>query len=269
MGDYICVFDCETVPDTDALRRVYGYEGSDIEVAKQAFKAQKEASGNEFLPICFHKVVCISAVMADGFGRFLRVSTIEGENEEQIIAKFIDFINAKNPRLISFNGRGFDLPMLMVRAMRYNLCAYEYFAINDKAHGKDRWTNYRSRYDGVFHLDLLDHMSDFGSVRGVKMDHLCASFGLPGKYDVSGNQVFELYFNGDMAKIDEYCQSDTLNTYWLFLKYELLRGNINLSDYANYLGSMMEYLDKERADMGYTSVFNEAIKAELEKINNA
>ena len=223
----------------------------------------KEKTGSEFLPVCFHRVVSISAVMADGFGRFLRVSTLEGESERDKIAKFLAFIEDFNPRLVSFNGRGFDLPMIMARAMCYDLSAAAYFETNDRDNNKSKWENYRSRYDGRFHLDLLDHISDFGAVRGLKLDHICASVGLPGKYDVHGDQVLQLYYAGEQAKIDEYCRSDVLNTYWLFLKYELLRGKITKDDYLNYIAVMGEFLQKESAQMSYTPVFCDFIEREL------
>jgi len=229
----------------------------------RAMEIFKEKTGSEFLPVCFHRVVSISAVMADGFGRFLRVSTLDGENERDKIAKFLTFIEDFNPRLVSFNGRGFDLPMIMARAMCYDLSAAAYFETNDRDNNKSKWENYRSRYDGRFHLDLLDHISDFGAVRGLKLDHLCASVGLPGKYDVHGDQVLQLYYAGEQAKIDEYCRSDVLNTYWLFLKYELLRGKITKDDYLNYIAVMGEFLKKECAGMSYTPVFCDFIEREL------
>ena len=229
----------------------------------RAMEIFKEKTGSEFLPVCFHRVVSISAVMADGFGRFLRVSTLDGENERDKIAKFLAFIEDFNPRLVSFNGRGFDLPMIMARAMCYDLSAAAYFETNDRDNNKSKWENYRSRYDGRFHLDLLDHISDFGAVRGLKLDHICASVGLPGKYDVHGDQVLQLYYGGEQAKIDEYCRSDVLNTYWLFLKYELLRGKITKDDYLNYIVVMGEFLQKECAGMSYTPVFCDFIEREL------
>ena len=229
----------------------------------RAMEIFKEKTGSEFLPVCFHRVVSISAVMADGFGRFLRVSTLEGENERDKNAKFLAFIEDFNPRLVSFTGRGFDLPMIMARAMCYDLSAAAYFETNDRDNNKSKWENYRSRYDGRFHLDLLDHISDFGAVRGLKLDHICASVGLPGKYDVHGDQVLQLYYAGEQTKIDEYCRSDVLNTYWLFLKYELLRGKITKDDYLNYIAVMGEFLQKECAQMSYTPVFCDFIEKEL------
>nr|WP_169778462.1 3'-5' exonuclease [Campylobacter curvus] len=263
---YICVFDCETIPDANLIRKIYGLEGDDMSVSLEAMAVQKDASGSEFLPVMFHKVVAISAVMADEYGKFLRVSTLEGANEQEILAKFIKFINEYNPRLVSFNGRGFDLPMIMVRAMRYNLSVEAYFETENRELNKNKWENYRSRYSGRFHLDLLDHISDFGSVRGLKLDTLCASLNLPGKYDIHGDQVLELYYNDELEKINEYCESDVLNTYWLFLKYELLQGNITQQDYASCINSMSEFLAKNCERRGYTSVFCEAVELELGRL---
>ncbi|MCR4942102.1 MAG: 3'-5' exonuclease [Campylobacter sp.] len=264
--NYICVFDCETIPDAPLLRKTFGFAGDNYEVSLRAFEHYLQTTKSSFLPIMFHKVVAISAVMADEYGKFLRVNTLEGENEREILTKFINFINKFNPRLVSFNGRGFDLPMIMVRAMRYNISANEYYDTDNRLLNKDKWCNYRSRYDGRFHLDLLDHIGDFGAVRGLKLDTLCASINLPGKYDVHGDQVLELFYADEIDKINEYCESDVLNTYWLFLKYELLRGKINIDDYASYLNVMSEFLLKERAELSYTPVFCEYIQDEFKRL---
>lgn len=264
----ICVFDCETVPDSESLKKAYGYEGDDNNVAQLAFLAQKEKTGSEFLPVNFHKVVAISAVLGDDFGKFIKVNTIVGKNEKEKISNFINFINKYNPRLVSFNGRGFDLPMLMVRAMKYNIQAQSYFETNNKELNKSKWENYRSRYDGIFHLDLLDHISDFKAVSGLSLDLLCKSLNLPGKYDTHGDQVTNLFYENKLDKIYEYCESDTLNTYWLFLKYELLRGDITINDYANNIFTMSEYLQKEKENMSYTPVFKTFIDEELKRLKD-
>ncbi|MGB2553815.1 3'-5' exonuclease, partial [Campylobacter sp. MOP51] len=86
---------------------------------------------------------------------------------------------------------------------------------------------------------------------------------LPGKYDVHGDQVTDMFFRGELAKINEYCESDTLNTYWLFLKYELLRGNLTTEDYGLFLSVMSEFLAKNCEQMSYTPVFCEYIEKEL------
>ncbi|NLY04151.1 MAG: 3'-5' exonuclease [Campylobacter sp.] len=265
MSDIICIFDCETVPCIDSLKAAYGYEGEPKDIAELALKEQKERTGSEFLPVCFHKVITISAVLADKFGRFIRVSTMSADSEKDTIDKFLKFLDSHNPRLVSFNGRGFDLPMLMIRAMRYNLSSPAYFDTSSKELGKDKWTNYRSRYDGIFHMDLLDHISDFKAVGGLSLDKLCAALNLPGKFDTSGEQVLELYLQDELLKIDEYCESDVLNTYMLFIKYELLRGNLTLNDYAQCLELMSDYLAKNRFKAGYFEVFTKACQDEIKR----
>lgn len=262
----IFVFDCETIPDSEALRKVFGYKGSDLEVAIKAQKEQEEKTGSSFLPVCFHKVVAISAVVADEYGRFLRVSTMEANSEKEIIGKFLTFLNSYNPKLISFNGRGFDLPMLMIRAMRYNLSCPAYYDIDDKITNKNKWENYRQRYSEKFHIDLLDQISEYRSVKGFTLNDLCSSLGIPGKFDVKGDEVLELYYDNKIEKINEYCESDVLNTYLLYLKYELLKGNVTLQDYASYLDDMQIYISKERANSAYSDIFIKYAKDEIQRL---
>ncbi|QKF64170.1 3'-5' exonuclease [Campylobacter corcagiensis] len=266
MSRYRAIFDCETIPDSDSLRITYGFDGSDEDVANLAFSAQKEKTGSEFLPVNFHKVVAISMVLADEFGKFIRVDSIKGGSEEEIIRNFIKFIDKHNPLLVSFNGRGFDIPMIMIRAMRYNITAFSYFEVKNPMLNKDKWDNYRVRYSSNFHLDLLDFISEHKSVFGFNLDSLCKTLNLPGKYDTKGDQVTRLFYAGCKDIIDEYCQSDTLNTYWLFLKYEILRGNLTIEDYASFLAGMRDYLEKEKPQMSYTPVFHQHIQKELERL---
>ncbi|MDR2099721.1 MAG: 3'-5' exonuclease [Campylobacteraceae bacterium] len=256
----ICVFDCETIPDFNLLREIFDFEGSDADVAALAMSEQKERSGSDFLPVIFHQTVAISAVVADDFGMFMRVSSMDGKDEEELLRTFLSFIDKKNPKLISFNGRSFDIPMILTRAMRYNLSCPSYFDTDNKELGKSKWDSYRYRYSDRFHVDLLDHISDFGAVRGLKLDHLCTMAGLPGKYDVNGGQVMDLYLKNELEKIREYCESDTLNTYWLYLKYELLKGNITVEDYKRSIFAMSEKMPSHR---GYKTVFADAVKREL------
>lgn len=258
----ICVFDIETIPDVTLIRKIFGFEGDDREVSLLAMSDQEAKSGNSFLPLPFHKVVAISAVIADDFGIFRKVSSIEGKDEKEMIKNFLNFINQKNPKLISFNGRSFDMPLLMLRAMQYNLTCNAYFEVDNNELGKSKWENYRTRFSNRFHVDVMDHLCEFGAVRGLKLDLVCSMVGLPGKYDVHGDQVMELFYAGEIEKIKEYCESDVLNTYWLFLKYEVLKGNMTIEDYQRALATMQENLRPEKS---YTDVFGIAIEDELYK----
>ena len=258
----ICIFDCETIPDYTLIEKTFEVGGLDeYEAVVQAQNIYQEQHNTSFLPLPYHRVVALSAVIADEFGRFVKVGDFghESEREEDIIGHFFTFIEEKNPKLVSFNGRGFDMPMLLIRAMQYNLSFPAYFDQNNPQLNKSKWENYRQRYAEHFHTDLLDSLGGFGAVRNLKLDTLCTMAGIPGKYDVSGDQVFELYYAGQIGKIREYCQSDVLNTYWLYLKYELLKGTLTLEDYYSYLQTMKEKLPK----LGYHEVFAKAIDEEV------
>ena len=258
----ICVFDCETVPDVGLVRSEFSLDGEALEVSKKAFELQEQKSGYSFLPIPFHQVVAISAVISDDFGKFQKVSSIEGDTEKEMIKNFLNFIDKKEPKLISFNGRAFDMPMLMIRAMKYNLSCFAYFEKENRDTNKNKWDNYRSRYSDRFHVDLMDHIGEFGAVRGLKLDLLCKMTGLPGKYDVQGGEVSELYYKNEIVKIKEYCESDVLNTYWLYLKYELLKGNITIEEYFSNIQSMKEGIEDKKS---YASIFKKYIEKEVDE----
>lgn len=279
------------------------FDLSEIEVCQHAFSTQKEKSGSEFLPIYWHRVVSIASVICDGYGRFIKVgnfgkksaqstetnsteSSAESNakikdkssaksnadssafahlaDERAILSDFLRFINSKEPRLVSFNGRGFDLPTIMLRAMKYNLSAFGYFESENASKTKNKWENYRARYSEKWHTDLLECLGNFGSVRNLNLDNVCKMLGIVGKYEVSGGDVYSLYYDKkDIEKIDFYCQSDVLNTYWLYLKYAILKDELALEDYAGILEDFKEKLPKDRE---YSQAFIANINAELENI---
>lgn len=258
--NYICVFDCESVPDAALIRRLYGFEGDDESVSKMALAAQKDESGNEFLPLPFHRIISICAVICDEFGAFIKVNKIEGNSEREMIGNFFAFINKYEPRLVSFNGKGFDMPVLVLRALKYNIRANAYLdTISDK------WNNYKTRYNDQRHCDLFESL---GAWRGVRLDTVCAMAELPGKYDTHGDEVMSLFYADKLDKIHEYCESDTLNTYMLFLKYELIKGNLSEEDYLSYLSLMSEYIKTHKSERGYVQIFSNACESEIEKIIN-
>lgn len=273
----VVVFDCETILDVTLIKQ--GFKEafkernlnveimSDLELSKCAMDIQKELSGSEFLPVCYHQVISIAAVICDAFGNFIKVGNFKaiGDNKEErektLLQDFLKYLNTKQPKLVSYNGRGFDIPMLLLRAMKYHLDATAYFEENNTQFNKSKWENYRQRYSERFHIDLLESLGNFGAVRGLKLDVLANLVGFPGKYDTSGDMVLDLYYAGEQEKIDIYCQSDVLNTYGLYLNYEVLKGNLNVQDYQNILSHWRDALPK---DVEYYQVFYDKISAQLE-----
>jgi len=151
---------------------------------------------------------------------------------------------------------GDDLNETNVKALGKELGAYFYErGVKTLSIGRDARTHGETIFDWL--------------VSGLNLNSLCKTLKMPGKYDVAGDEVLELFYANQGAKISEYCESDTLNTYLLFLKYELLRGKILLSDYATNLVSMKENLEKTRAKMGYTDIFVNFIDDEILRIENS
>ena len=260
----ICVFDCESIPDVELLREVYDYKGSDIDVCEIAFKTQESINGSSFLPLPFHKIISLSAVICDENCNFIKVGNYkEGLSEQEIISDFLHYFNKHNPKLVSFNGRNFDIPLIMLRAMKYNLNASAYFEIQNPKYNKSKWENYRSRYSENFHIDLLDCLGSFGAVRAMRLDIVCKMANIPGKFDTSGDDVFRLYYENKIQQINDYCQSDVLNTYWLFLKYLLLQDKINIEDYANLLNV---FFDKIPQNKNYTDICKDYITQALNRL---
>lgn len=274
----ICVFDIETVPDVELLAKDFlESDTKGIQLCQMAMTKQKEKSGSDFLPITYHRIVSIASVVSDEYGRFIKVGNF-GKKEENgayedanvmekcLLEDFLKFFNKSQPKLVSFNGRGFDLPVIMLRAMRYNLHAIAYYEQDNSAFNKSKWENYRQRFSERFHTDLLDSLGHFGLARSLKLDNVCSTLGIPGKYDMNGSDVYKIYYdevmtlNEKMSKIDEYCQSDVLNTYWVYLKYELLKGELALEDYYSILE---DFCQKIPQNMGYTQTFVESIKKEI------
>lgn len=273
----ICVFDIETVPDVELLENRFGDEfwpDSPIEICKQAFDKQEKATGSTFLPIPFHKIISIAGVFCDNYGNFEKVGVFGRRNgypsddkiEEVTIGEFLKWFNKYNPKLVSFNGRGFDLPALMLRAMKYNLESISFFEQENSKFNKTKWDNYRQRYSENFHIDLLDSLTHYGSARGLKLDDVSSLYGFPGKYGIRGEDVCRTYYEQqNIGVIDNYCESDVLNTYWIYLKYEILKGNLSLKDYIEILEKWNDRMPK---DKDYTNIFLESIQKEIQKSLN-
>ncbi|STQ87139.1 3'-5' exonuclease [Helicobacter muridarum] len=264
----ICIFDIESIPDVELLRQIYGYSGDCLDVCNQAFMDQKDKSGHSFLPLSFHRIISIASVIADDYGRFIKVghfaanASIE-DREEILLQEFSSFINKKSPRLVSFNGRGFDMPLIALRALKYNINLSGYYEVDNQNAGKNKWENYRQRYSERFHLDLFDVLGNYGATRSIDLDSVCKMAGIMGKYDIHGEQVFELIFKeNNIAKVDFYCQSDVLNTYWLFLKFELTKGMIQLNHYLENLALMR---DNIVGNAPYANTFIACIDKEINR----
>jgi len=227
----ILVFDIETIPDVDLGRRLYGLEGlSDEQVAKAMFTLRRNATGGEFLSLEQHRVVAISCVLRSREG--LRVWSLgdPSSTEAELIERFYDGIEKFTPDLVSWNGSGFDLPVLHYRAMRAGIQATRYWQTGDDD-SAFRYNNYLSRFHWR-HTDLMDVLSGFQSRARVSLENAACLLGLPGKLGFPGAQVWGEWLAGDLVRIRRYCETDVLNTYLVYLRFDLMRGRLTPERYA-------------------------------------
>ena len=230
----VLVFDIETIPDVAGFRRINDLPGelSDAEVAELAFQQKRARSGNDFLALHLQRVVSISCVLRAG-DSFKVWSLSEPElGEGEIIQRFFDGIEKFTPQLVSWNGGGFDLPVLHYRAMLHGVAAPRYWDLGDGDYADSRdfkWNNYISRYH-TRHLDLMDLLALYNGRANAPLDELAKLLGFPGKLGMDGSKVWEAWQAGQIADIRDYCETDVVNTYLVFNRFRRLRGELSAAE---------------------------------------
>ena len=223
----VLVFDIETIPDIDSGKRLYDLGGlSDKEVAEVMFsRRRQETDGtSDFLRLHLHRVVSISVLLStrDKLNVW-SLGTLES-SEADLLQRFYEGIEKYTPRLVSWNGRGFDLPVMHYRALLHGVAAPRYWETggNDQ---QFKWNNYLSRYHDR-HTDLMDVLAGYEYRAVAPLDQIATLLGFPGKMGMSGDKVWDAFQAGDLAAIRNYCETDVLNTYLVYLRFELMRGNL-------------------------------------------
>ncbi len=243
-------FDIETVPDVELGRELLGLEGlTDADVATAMTFKRQQAVGHDFLPLHQHRVVAISVTFrtADTF----KVWSLgdESSDERELVQRFFDGIERYSPDLVSWNGGGFDLPVLHYRALRHGIQAPRYWETGDT--DRDfRWNNYLSRYHWR-HVDLMDVLANFNNRAFAKLDEIAVMLGFPGKLGMSGALVWDTFLDGGIEAIRNYCETDVLNTWLVFLRFEYLRGNLDdkgLEREFALVRKTLEHMDQPHLD---------------------
>ncbi len=239
------VFDIETVPDIEGGKRIYGLEGlSDKDVANAMFNIRRqETNGSDFLRHHLQKVVCISAVLRTREG--LKVWSLGEENsdEAEIISRFYKGIERYIPTLVSWNGSGFDLPVLHYRALKHGISAPRYWDLGED--DRDfKFNNYLNRFH-TRHIDLMDMLSMYQARAVQPLDQIASLLGFPGKMGMSGAKVWDNYQAGDIAGIRNYCETDVLNTWLVYLRFQLMRGQLDQCAYEEEIELVKMVLQKD------------------------
>ena len=214
MNGNVIIWDLETVPD------LHGFAAANDLVGKSDAEI-REAMGEKFPKHIYHSIVCIGALVAhQEHGRWLvdalGAPHVGERTEKELITAFADKIAELNPQLVTFNGNSFDLPVLRYRAM-----------INQVAAPGLAARPYFNRYTEDA-LDLCDVLSSFSIQGKASLNEISRVMGLPGKpMRMDGSEVHQYYLEGNIKAIADYCETDIVNTYRIWLRYDLFRGRLN------------------------------------------
>ncbi len=258
------VFDIETIPDTSCVFNLTGSDERDegkLRSQMEEYHLKITDGKNPFLRQPFHKIVAISFLDAEieraGSGESYHIKELrsggkEGASEKELLEGFFSYLGKSRPRLVSFNGRSFDLPVLKYRAMVHGIAAPWLYNSGDK------WNSYTSRYSLDWHCDLLEALSDFGASARIKLNEVCSVLGFPGKFGVDGANVAQMYDDKKVKEIRDYCETDVLNTYLVYLRYMHHRGVLSTENYNQSVGDILSLIDGEKAKRPHLGEFFEA-----------
>lgn len=238
------VFDVETIPDIAGMRALYELDAdvSDTDVAEMAFQLRRQKTGSDFLPHHLHRVAAISCVLREGDS--FRVWSLGGleDDEGALIQRFFDGIEKYTPQLVSWNGGGFDLPVLHYRGLIHGVQCARYWDMGED--DRDfKWNNYISRYH-TRHLDLMDLLALYTGRANAPLDDLSRLIGFPGKLGMDGSKVWEAYQQGRLKEIRNYCETDVVNTWLVFVRFQLMRGIFNRTRYQQEIELVRATLGK-------------------------
>lgn len=211
------VLDIETVPDGEL------YAPPDMPTGTE----------KPFPPLYAHRPIVIGVLWLDETYAFRRIGVIgEHDDEARMLADFSQFVEQWRPHLVTFNGRSFDLPVIMLRCLRHGIPLHFFFQDKD----------YRYRFTDAGHIDLYDFLSEHGAARVGSLDAIAHVIGLPGKVGVDGSQVEALYNSGQVQLIKNYCLMDVAQTAFVLLRYRLLQGAIDRDSYKRLSRALFDAL---------------------------
>ena len=243
MSASVLVFDLETIPDIAGLRLLRDADPAltDAQVLAVELAERREAGKAEMLPLYLQRVLVVSCVFRGTKG--LTVQSFvdrSGSDEGQLIQTFFDKIEKHQPQLVSWNGGGFDLPVLHYRGLRHGVRADKYWDLGEDDR-EYKWNNYISRYH-TRHLDLMDLLAMYQPRASAPLDAMARLCGLPGKLGMDGAQVYPAYLDGKLEDIRRYCETDVVNTYLVYCRYQKMRGGFTDAEHDRELALVRDTL---------------------------
>jgi 3'-5' exonuclease len=246
----VLVFDIESIPDVAGLRALQTQskappELSDTEVYNRWVAERKADGKSDFMPLHLQRILCISAVFRNADG--LKIHSLvdkDDKSEGKIIQQFFNIIEKHVPQLVSWNGGGFDLPVLHYRGLKHGVVADKYWELGEGGGYGDKefkWNNYISRYH-MRHLDLMDLLAMYQPKNNAPLDAMAKLCGFPGKLGMDGSQVFAQYLDGKTDDIRRYCETDVMNTYLVYARFQKMRGGFTEAEYDQEIEYVKETL---------------------------
>jgi hypothetical protein len=240
----VLVFDIETIPDIQGLRALRGSpaEASDAEVHEQWLAERKAEGRSDFMPLHLQRVLTISCVFRNAEG--LRVHSFvdrDGQSEGKVVQAFFHAVEKHTPQLVSWNGGGFDLPVLHYRGLRHGVEASKYWDMGEDDR-EFKWNNYISRYH-MRHLDLMDLLAMYSPKNNAPLDAMAKLCGFPGKLGMDGSQVYAQYLAGQTEDVRRYCETDVMNTYLVYCRFQKMRGGFTEAEYEQEIAYVKHTLD--------------------------
>ena len=246
----ILAFDIETIPDAHAIRTLHDFPNdiSDADVVEYALQKRRAQNGSDFLPLHLHRVVAISCCLRWSEDK-VHVSTIGKieDDEATVLRKFYELIERYTPQLVSWNGGGFDLPVLHYRSLIHGISAARYWDMGEGDFGDSRdfkWNNYLSCYH-MRHCDLMDVLAMYNGRANAPLDQMAKLCGFPGKMGMDGSKVWDAFQQGQLQEIRDYCETDAANTYLMFMRFQLLRGVYNPQEYQAEIDRLYHHLNAQ------------------------
>ena len=239
----VLVFDIESIPDVEGLRALRGASAADTD--GQVYSAwvaeRKEKGQSDFVPLHLQRVLVISCVFRNAEG--LRIHSFvdrDGQSEGKVVQTFFHAVEKHTPQLVSWNGGGFDLPVLHYRGLRHGVEASKYWDLGEDDR-EFKWNNYISRYH-MRHLDLMDLLAMYSPKNNAPLDAMAKLCGFPGKLGMDGSQVYAQYLAGQTEDIRRYCETDVMNTYLVYCRFQKMRGGLTEAEYEQEIAMVKETL---------------------------
>lgn len=239
----VLVFDIETIPDMAGLRALRGdsFNVGDAEVYATWLEERKAKGQSDFMPLYLQRILVISAVFRSAEG--LRVHSFvdkDGHSEGKVIQTFFNALDKHTPQLVSWNGGGFDLPVLHYRGLKHGVVADKYWDMGEDDR-EFKWNNYISRYH-MRHLDLMDLLAMYQPKNNAPLDAMAKLCGFPGKLGMEGSAVYPAYLEGKLDDVRRYCETDVMNTYLLYCRFQKMRGGLLEKEYEQEIALVKETL---------------------------